>query len=1245
MTTFRRPGPVLLAALLTAVAPAAAQAPAPAPAAAAHKAEQAAQKAKAGDTAAAAALYIEAARLAAHADDRADVARYDAEITRLRGDALPAWVAARRAAASAVPPAKNRAVMLWSRAHQQAVTAANANQLDQALDSAAQALSIARDNLGPRHIATIISATDLAALQLRAGKVEPAQANLSTALVAAAAALGPGHPETLKVRYALANLYQAQARYAEEADVDRAAAAAAAAGLGPDHPETITARLALARAEINAGQSAAATKELDATCPISRRVFGDWHVETSRCLMQQGMAALQQGDYPAAAQLLQQARAIQLVAAKDTDPLSLSTRIGQGEVEQDQGQLAEAQASLEGAVRDAAAAGDQANLWAARADLVKVLADRGDYPPAEALAKTVLDHDTAALGAGHPDTLAALTSLAEVYRKQGRLAEAEHAYDLAFEGYRKVLGESHPDTIIAANNLGEILEKEGIYDRAEPVMREALAGARKTFGDAHPTTLAAMNNLGLLYESQGVFDKAEPLYQSVVALLGKSAGPHNPETIASTNNLAYLYMLKGEDAKAAAMFQQVRDAWSKAYGPTHQNTLKALNNLARATQGEGHMAEAEKLFDQALAARRATLGPQHLDTLRSMRDLAALYLATGRARQAEQLLTKALAGDEATLGPVHPYTFETLDTLAATQESLGDLQAAYATRHTAFERRNAFFDRVLPVTGDNAREGYIRLHAPELAAYVALLTRLDESTAGRGVMEASLMRKGLLLKVASEIQQVTRLARDPKLTALADQLTETRKKLAALTLSGPTEATKGHHLEVVNGLEDRINDLQGELGRASLHFKQTVAPVTLASLEAALPDDAVLVDFLIYQDGGTEKMVAATLRKENGKAVYGLVKYPDLAAINAAVMKYRKDIQDEDIEFDDLMDSGQKTYDLVWKPLETAIGKRTKVYVVPDGTLNILPIAALVAKDGKYLIERVDLHVLGSSRDLLPSLIPPAKGGFLIDAGPDYNTESTGNKEQVEQAKKRSATTPLQSDIRGMASGLRGLHFDPLPGAEREGQLIYKTVEGGGEQTTMFTKAQAQEKVLHDMTAPPEVLHIATHGFFLKADDTLKKRLLALQRSSDFQVPPPGDNPLLRAGLAFAGINTNAPVLGEIDTDNDGVLTALEVLDLNLTGTRLAILSACETGLGEIHEGEGVYGLRRAFQEAGAQSVVSSLWEVSDAGTQTLMSALYKRLLAGQSPHEALREAQLEMLHDNQWSAPYIWSAFFMVGG
>ncbi|MBF0445117.1 MAG: CHAT domain-containing protein, partial [Magnetococcales bacterium] len=211
-------------------------------------------------------------------------------------------------------------------------------------------------------------------------------------------------------------------------------------------------------------------------------------------------------------------------------------------------------------------------------------------------------------------------------------------------------------------------------------------------------------------------------------------------------------------------------------------------------------------------------------------------------------------------------------------------------------------------------------------------------------------------------------------------------------------------------------------------------------------------------------------------------------------------------------------------------------------------------------------------------------------------------------------------------------------------KLIMKQVSNKSKINQIFINMDAQEVVVQSVKNPPEILHIATHGFFLKPDDSLRKRLLKLARGAALQMPPPGDNPLLRSGLAFAGINGNAQFLGEIDTDNDGVLTALEVLALDLSGTQLAVLSACETGLGEIHEGEGVYGLRRSFQEAGVESVIASLWEVSDAGTQALMTGLYGRLNEGKTPHVALREARIEMMDSGQWSYPYVWSAFMLVG-
>ena len=194
---------------------------------------------------------------------------------------------------------------------------------------------------------------------------------------------------------------------------------------------------------------------------------------------------------------------------------------------------------------------------------------------------------------------------------------------------------------------------------------------------------------------------------------------------------------------------------------------------------------------------------------------------------------------------------------------------------------------------------------------------------------------------------------------------------------------------------------------------------------------------------------------------------------------------------------------------------------------------------------------------------------------------------------------------------------------EEEGRLISNQVMVIGDLPKLYLGNSAKEQALLEKVLQPDVLHIATHGFFLEADETLRKRILKMQRSMEIQIPPPGDNPLLRSGLAFAGINKNAAFLGEVDSINDGVLTAMEVLSLDLFGTKLVVLSACETGLGEIHEGEGIYGLRRSFQEAGVGEIVSSLWEVSDAGTKALMTTFYRLLVEGYSAREALRKAQM----------------------
>ncbi|MBF0098074.1 MAG: tetratricopeptide repeat protein [Magnetococcales bacterium] len=1180
-----------------------------------------------------------AAKLAALAHKHEDIAFYNEEISKLVGG-VPAWVDEKIAAAAPVPPGKEKVVGNWSQLKAEVSNLQMQGQNEQAVTVAQKALSTAQEGLGANHYATFASRRDLAGTLIQVGKVAEAEKLLLQVIGDGQRILGANHPDILIAQTMLADIYEGQAKYKEAIAQLKTAHAAATAGLGGNHPTTFSVAMALIRNMRNVSQYKEADALLKPLCEAEEQLLGPYHSDSADCLVQLAMLRVLQGDHEGAAGTFQKVLAVQESSLPANSPILLATRIHQAEFFRHEGEYGKAREILELVLKQAAK--EDPNVMEAKSGLAKVFEDQGEFGKAEAMTNEVLAFEKGTLGEDHPNTLTTMNNLAGIYRKQSRLSDAEGLYKKSLEKYRKIFGEDHLGTVSIMNNLGLVYETMGLYDEAELLLRAGLEISKKVLGDNHLSTLANMNNLAMLHESQGNFEQAEPHYLNAIEAASWQFGADHPDTMAFVNNLAYLYMMQSNYGKAKPLFEKVLASWGKTLGDKNSRTMKAINNLARSSAKLGNHKEAEALFDKALQLRRTVLGENHMDTLRTMLDLGSLYGEMKRYPEAEKLLRDTLQRTEKTLGDQHPYTFETLNSLGRTLRTQNKQQEAYQLLKSGFNRRSSFLSRMLWATGDNAREGYIRLHRPELDEYLAVLAKADATQAGREVLDVGLQRKGQLLKVTSEIQQIVQMGKNPQLKELGDKLTATRKKLAALTLSGPTEETKNNHMQAIHDLEKAVDTLQMELGQASRRFRQSAQAVTVEQLATAMPKDAVLVDFLAFNEGEQKKLLAGILRVEGGKPAFAVVTYPDLKKLQDEIVRYRTAIQEEGLEEEELHKIGQEVYDLIWKPLLPGLGNRKVIYVVPDDMLNILPFNALMDAKGEYLLKTTDLHILSTSRDLLPDKMEAAKGDFLIMAGPNYTSTKVVDATLMTQvAGKRSAN---QDTMRGFSGGgLRGLKFDPLPGAEKEGKLISETVKAKKETNTIFTEDGAQERVVQSLESPPKMLHVATHGFFLKADENLKKRLLSLQRGSDVHLPPPGDNPMLRAGLAFAGINGSAPYLGEIPTENDGVLTALEVLGLNLSGTKLAVLSACETGLGEIHEGEGVYGLRRAFQEAGVKTVISSLWEVSDAGTQALMTGLYSRLAEGKSAHDALLESQRSLLASKEWNYPYIWSAFMMV--
>ncbi|MBF0380071.1 MAG: tetratricopeptide repeat protein [Magnetococcales bacterium] len=1188
--------------------------------------------------------FLKAVSLAAKAKNRKDITLYNKEIATLRS-VNPPWVNAQTGKAAYYSPKKKRVVGMWSRMMQGAGQAMAKGDVAQAIKLSTRALKTAEDNLGADHYITMVNQRDLAIIKYQSGKADEALTDLKKAEELGSKILSPLHPDVLAILSLQADILDSQSKIAEGLDVrkDIYNKYIDKKGIGKKHLHSIKAGLNLARSYINLSRDKEAQSLLSGFCHKIKSTMGAYANELAECLTLLATVQDRMGNLDIGIATYKRVEMVQKLSMAANDPAILSTRVERAELLRRLGKYKEANEILD-AVLASGVDENQRVMVDAKERLVRVLEDIGKNDQAEKLIREVLAFEKKSYNDTHPNVLSAQDKLASILRRNGDFGEAEELYKASLSGYRKIFGEDNQATLNVMNNLGLTLENAGLYDEAEPLLRLTVGVTRKKMGDNHPTTLAFMNNLALLYESQGIFDKAEPLYNQAIESATETLGEDHPDVIAFVNNLAYLALLQRDYDKASPLFEKVLQSWVKTLGESHQKTLKGMNNLARVRHHQGRFEEAEKLFLKALDLRTKLLGVKHMDVLRSMHDLGALYREMKRYDEAEKLLLEALKLDDEVLGPQHPYTFETVNTLAGVYEDKGETEQAYEISKMGFERRTKFLNRMLWATGDNAREGYIRLHRPELVNYLALLAKIEDTAeGGKQVLEVGLQRKGLMLKITSEIRQIAKMAKNPQLDEIGKQLTATRKELASLTLSGPREETKGRHLEVLHELENKVDMLQLKLGDASKRFRRSVSKLTTNEIVANLPEEAALVDYLVYKVEGESRLMAAVVTIDDGEPNYSLVAFEDnMEAIHLAIRDYRTIIQDEDADDDELLEVGMQAYDMVWKPLNDALGERNVVYLVPDGMLNILPFNALVNEDEEYLAKSLDLHILTSSRDLIPIDVPKADGGLMILAGPDYDTDKVGDQQTIQKIKGKRASS-VSNGLRSF-SGMRGLKFDPLPGAEKEGKLIMKQVANKNKKNQIFIKMDAQELVVQNVKEPPEILHIATHGFFLKPDDSLRKRLLKLARGAALQMPPPGDNPLLRSGLAFAGINGKAQFLGEIDTDNDGVLTALEVLALDLSGTQLAVLSACETGLGEIHEGEGVYGLRRSFQEAGVESVIASLWEVSDAGTQALMTRLYSKLNEGKTPHVALREARMEMMDSGQWSYPYVWSAFMLVG-
>lgn len=474
-----------------------------------------------------------------------------------------------------------------------------------------------------------------------------------------------------------------------------------------------------------------------------------------------------------------------------------------------------------------------------------------------------------------------------------------------------------------------------------------------------------------------------------------------------------------------------------------------------------------------------------------------------------------------------------------------------------------------------------------------------------------------------------RHADEPDANELFYHLQAAKTQLANFTYKLTSElAAEDYYLELMT-LRERIAGLELELSRSSSDYGEIPTLPKLIDIQNNLSDDSALVEFVRYQhyepaispNWGTDHYAAYILLSD------GTIKGMDLGPadiIDGAVRTLASSLASSSTPISQVKEESQALYAMVMAPVQEALDNKTTVFISPDSALNLIPFEALVDENNSYLVERYQFRYLISGRDLMQVeniTITARNNPAVLMGAPSFGRADN------------TISEPIEIDQRQRAINFENNIFPTLSNTEAE---IHGIAVRFPNAQTYLTNA-ATEAQIKDIKSP-RILHVATHGFFTDTSDS-RNPFLHASNYGFLTRGISGINPLLRSGLVLAGVKER-----QSGPDQDGILTALEMSALDLRGTQLVVLSACETGIGELSAGEGIYGLRRALALAGSQSQVVSLWKVDDLATQELMLIYYDKLLAGTSRDAAIRETQLAFLQAPEYGHPYYWAAFIGSG-
>ncbi len=883
----------------------------------------------------------------------------------------------------------------------------------------------------------------------------------------------------------------------------------------------------------------------------------------------------------------------------------------------------------------------------ARMGVAAVYADLADYPRARAM---YADELAALESASKPDArnlAKVLYSAARVARRAGDYRDAEKLYERALSIAEREIGAESQFVAYVLNGLANLRDDQARYAETRELYERALRIAESQ-GPDKPLTASCVNNLALVLKRLGDFETAGRYFRRSLEFERRTRHADHPYTASALANLAELEGLRGNLDEALSLAHEAREMRGRLYGAVHPEIAGSLRLEAMLERERGNAKASTELYEQALAIAEPTLGKDHAEVADLLGGLAMSLRESGDITRARATQARAVATCEKGVGADDPRTGDALRSLAALQFLGGDAPSAMtsATRAESISREHARL-----VVGALSESEALRYSEQREAARDLLITLFAEASGSASVDEvwnAVTRARSLVLDEISARHRSLAAEGGENVRSLSQQYATASRALAELLVAGPA-ADVAIYREAVDVARRQRDKTERQLAAGSASFRAHRARerVDLTQVRHALPKDCALVAYSRYEHGVTDatatpRYMAFVLRAGKPALAVPLGAAtdiePQVEAWVAAVSEPDSTAPGTGAFANAARRAGEELRRLVWDPLAAPVGDARTVLVVPDGALHRINFAALPRDEGGFLLDAgTRFHCLLAERAVVrESAENGAQGrGLLVVGGVEFS--------------------PATAVAGGGAASKPRFHFEPLPASAAEAKSVaeqwsvrVRATKDARDSALVLMGTEASEGAVKRLAPGRRAIHLATHGVFLGASSSALRsgtRGIGGVSSSERPRPSPPAPLLPLSGLVLAGANAGKAA-GEAE---DGILTAEEIAALDLSGTEWAVLSACDTGRGEVRPGEGVLGLRRAFEVTGVETLILSLWSVEDEPTRLWMNALYEaRLARGLGTLESVDAANRVVLAERRAKGasdhPFYWAAFVAAG-